>query len=122
ENGEIFLYHVRLSEGNRIFVAKMTKDFSAIQPGTLTECINASAEWENTQDVPWPVAEGPSILKKDQLYYLVYSANDFRNPDYALVYVVSDHPLGPWKKHIDNLILLRKDLIIILTGHVVLIE
>lgn len=117
DNGEIFLYHVRLSEGNRIFVAKMTKDLSAIQTETLKECIAASTAWENTMDVPWPVAEGPSILKMDQTYYMVYSANDFRNPDYAAGYAVSDHPLGPWKKHNDNPILSRKDISINGTGH-----
>lgn len=117
EDGKAYLYHVRLTEGNRLFVAEMTDDLSAIRPETLKECINASEPWENTQQVPWPVAEGPSILTNDGLYYLVYSANDFRNPDYAVGYAVSEHPMGPWKKYANNPILDRKDLHINGTGH-----
>ena len=116
-DGKPYLYHVRLTEGNRLFVAEMTEDLSAILPETLKECINASDPWENTQQVPWPVAEGPSILTKDGLYYLVYSANDFRNPDYAVGYAVSEHPMGPWKKYTDNPVLDRNGLMINGTGH-----
>ncbi|MEX2592757.1 MAG: glycoside hydrolase family 43 protein [Anditalea sp.] len=117
EDGKTYLYHVRLAEGNRLFVAEMAEDLSAIRPETLKECINAADPWENTQEVPWPVAEGPSILKKDSLYYLVYSANDFRNPDYAVGYAISSHPMGPWKKQDSNPILGRTDIGINGPGH-----
>ncbi len=33
-----------------------------------------------------------------------YSANDFRNPDYAVGYAVADNPYGPWKKYEGKLI------------------
>ena len=32
------------------------------------------------------------------IHYLFYSANDFRNPDYAVGYATSTSPLGPWVK------------------------
>ena len=108
-DGKKYLYHVRLTEGNRLFVAEMTDDFSAIKPETLQEIISAEEPWENTRNVEWPVAEGPSVLRHNNLYYLVYSTNDFRNPDYAVGYAVSDHPLGPWRKHPENPILSRKE-------------
>jgi xylan 1,4-beta-xylosidase len=117
EDGKVYLYHVRLKEGNRIYVAEMAEDLSAIKEETLTECIDAGEGWENTADAPWPVAEGPTIIKKSGRYYLIYSANDFRNPDYAVGYVVSEHPLGPWKKHTGNPILHQKDLNQPGTGH-----
>lgn len=117
EDGKIYLYHVRLQDGNRIFVAEMTSDLSAIKEETLLECIDASDDWENTADVPWPVAEGPTVITRNGLYYLIYSANDFRNPDYAVGYAVSEHPLGPWKKHSGNPILHQKDLDWPGTGH-----
>ena len=98
DNGKAYLYHVRLQDGNRIFVAEMEDDLSAIKPETLKECINAQSGWEDTQDVPWPVAEGPTVIKKDGKYYMFYSANDFRNPDYAVGYATSDSPSGPWTK------------------------
>lgn len=117
DDGTKYLYHVRLTEGNRLFVAEMTDDLSGIKPETLQECIAAREPWENTAGVEWPVAEGPSILKHNDLYYLVYSANDFRNPDYAVGYAVSDNPLGPWEKYSGNPILSRKDVGESGTGH-----
>ena len=47
-DGKKYLYHVRLINGNRIFVAEMNDDLMSIKPETLRECISASAKWENT--------------------------------------------------------------------------
>jgi len=117
DSGKIYLYHVRLQEGNRIFVAALNDDLSAIQHATLKECINADLPWEDTQNAEWKVAEGPTALKHKGLYYLIYSANDFRNPDYAIGYAVADNPVGPWKKYGANPILSRKDIGTNGTGH-----
>lgn len=107
DDGKKYLYHVRLQEGNKIFVAEMNDDLLSIKPETLTHCISAEEEWEDTENVPWPVAEGPTILKEQGLYYLYYSANDFRNPDYAVGYATSTSPLGPWEKASQNPIIDR---------------
>ena len=109
DNGKPYLYHVRLQDGNRIFVAQLTEDLEAIKPATLKECINAQKGWEDTQNVEWLVAEGPTVFKKDELYYLLYSANDFRNPDYAVGFATSTSPLGPWKRMNENPIISRKN-------------
>ncbi len=98
EDGKKYLYHVRLTKGNRIFVAELEDDLMSIKPETLTECLSGELPWENTQKTDWPVTEGPTVLKHKGLYYLVYSANDFRNPDYAVGFATSENPLGPWKK------------------------
>lgn len=98
DNGKAYMYHVRLENGNRIFVAEMEADLSAIKTSTLKECIHATEHWEDTEKVEWTVTEGPTVLKKDKLYYLIYSANDFRNKDYAVGYATSSTPNGPWKK------------------------
>ncbi|MEO6933195.1 MAG: glycoside hydrolase family 43 protein [Chitinophagaceae bacterium] len=102
ENGKVYLYHVRLTKGNRIFVAEMNEDLTAIKENTLKECISSILPWENTANSNWPVCEGPSVLKRDGLYYLFYSSNDFRNPDYAVGYATSETPTGPWKKFEGN--------------------
>jgi beta-xylosidase len=80
----------------------MKDDFSDIQPETLQECISATAPWENTDSVRWPVTEGPTVLKHKNRYYLFYSANDFRNIHYAVGYAVATTPYGPWKKYSGN--------------------
>lgn len=109
ENGRVYLYHVRLQNGNRLFVAEMKPDLSGILEETLVECLHAENGWENTANSKWTVAEGPTILKKGDYYYLFYSANDFRNPDYAVGYAVSKSPLGPWVKYEGNPVLSKKD-------------
>lgn len=95
----------------------MTDDFSAIKPRTLQEVVSAEETWENTANAEWPVAEGPSVLKHNNLYYFVYSANDFRNPDYAVGYAVGKSPYGPWTKHGGNPVLSKKDVGINGPGH-----
>ena len=57
----------------------------------------------------WYVAEGPTVFKKNDRYYMLYSANDFRNPDYAVGYATSTSPLGPWKKAEDSPIISRSN-------------
>jgi len=110
DDGRKYLYHVRLTQGNRIYVAELQDDLMAIKPETLRECITGELEWENTQKTDWPVTEGPTVLKHKGLYYLIYSANDFRNPDYAVGYAISESPLGPWKKF-DKSPIMYKDLV-----------
>lgn len=109
EDGKKYLYHVRLTNGNRIFVAEINDDLQSIKPETLTECISGTLPWENTQNVSWPVTEGPTVIKHNGLYYMMYSANDFRNPDYAVGYATSKSPLGPWEKSKDSPIISRKN-------------
>lgn len=109
EDGKKYLYHVRLTNGNRIFVAEINDDLQSIKPETLTECISGTLPWENTENTSWPVTEGPTVLKHNGLYYLIYSANDFRNPDYAVGYATSKSPLGPWEKSADSPVISRKN-------------
>lgn len=112
KNGELYIYHVRLQNGNRIFVARLNQDLSAMNESTAVECLHTEAGWENTANTNWPVSEGPTVVKMKGLYYLFYSANDFRNIDYAVGYATSKSPTGPWTKYGGNPILSRAN-----TGH-----
>lgn len=105
DDGSAYLYHVRLTEGNRIFVAELQDDLTGIKPETVTESIAAEEGWEDTQSVEWPVAEGPTVFKRGKTYYMIYSTNDYRNPDYAVGVATADHPMGPWIKSDENPIL-----------------
>jgi len=111
DDGKFYLYHVRLQDGNRIFGAELKDDLSAVDSSTLRECISAAVNpqpWENTRSVKWTVTEGPTVIKRGKKYYMFYSANDFRNPDYAVGYATADHPLGPWEKSEQNPIINRQ--------------
>jgi xylan 1,4-beta-xylosidase len=116
-DGKLYLYFVRLQNGNRVFVARLKDDLSDVDETTVTECIHAEQGWENTVNAAWPVSEGPTVIKKGSLYYLFYSANDFRNIDYAVGYATSHSPTGPWKKYTGNPILSRKNTMQNGSGH-----
>ena len=108
DKGKAYLYHVRLQDGNRIFVAELNKDFKSVKANTARELIRVNGDgWENTSKSKWGVAEGPTVIKEGKTYYLFYSCNDFRSPDYAVGYATADNPLGPFVKH-DNPIITRK--------------
>ena len=113
EDGKAYLYFVRFTNGNVIWCAELKDNLKEIKEETLTQCIEAVEPWEM---VFGKVAEGPSILKRDGLYYLLYSANDFRSQDYAVGYATSDSPFGPWKKNSKNPLLHRVDELVG-TGH-----
>ncbi|TKK67732.1 beta-xylosidase [Ilyomonas limi] len=119
-DGKIYLYHVRLQNGNRIFVAQLNDSLSAIIPNTVQECISAvnnPQPWENTKSVSWTVTEGPCVIKRKDDYCMFYSANDFRNPDYAVGYATANSPIGPWTKYSGNPIISRQLSGIKGTGH-----
>lgn len=102
EDGTPYLYFVRFTGGNVIWAAEMNPDLKSIKEETLRECIKAEAPWERAQD---RVAEGPSIVKRNGIYYLIYSANHFVSPKYGVGYATSTSPFGPWKKYAGNPIL-----------------
>lgn len=60
-------------------------------------------------DCPWELVtgdtrwnEGPFVVKRDGIYYLMYSSGFFASPTYSTGYAVSDKLLGPYKKSPDN--------------------
>ena len=94
DDGTPYLYFVRFTDGNVIWVAQMTDDLMSIKTETLNQCIKKlEVSWELLQG---KVAEGPSLLKKNGVYYLIYSANHYENKGYGVGYATSDTPMGPW--------------------------
>ena len=102
DDGTPYLYFVRFTDGNVIWVAQMTDDLMNIKTETLKQCVKAEETWELLQG---KVTEGPSLLKKNGTYYLIYSANHFENKGYGVGYATATSPLGPWTKYGENPIL-----------------
>lgn len=117
DGDKAYLYFVKLREGNRLYVAELSANLQEIKEETITPCLQAIEPWENTAKATWPVTEGPTVIKYKNLYYLLYSANDFRNPDYAVGYATAVSPLGPWKKSTNNPLISKKLLGVNGTGH-----
>lgn len=113
EDGKAYLYFVRFTNGNVIWCVELKDNLKEIKEETLTQCIEATEPWET---VYGKVAEGPSVIKRNGLYYLFYSANDYRSQDYAVGYATSASPFGPWKKSGRNPLLHKVDELVG-TGH-----
>lgn len=99
DDGKIYMFHDRLINGNHIYVAEMDSDLKALKEETAKECISISESWENAEKNSWSVIEGPAVIKLNGIYYLFYSANDFRSKDYAVGFATAPSPYGPWTKH-----------------------
>ena len=98
-DGKAYLYYVRFTDGNVIWVAEMEEDLKHIKTETLTQCVSAVEPWETMMG---KVTEGPSVVKEGDTYYLLYSANDYRSQDYGVGCATAKSPLGPWTKQESN--------------------
>ena len=102
DDGKAYLYFVRFNDGNVIWCAELKDNLKEIKEETLTQCFAATEPWELI--LP-KVVEGPSVIKQDGKYYLMYSGNGYTSQDYAIGFAVADSPFGPWKKYDKNPIL-----------------
>ena len=98
-----------------LFVGRLDDNLAAVDQSTVTHCITADLPWENTTG-GYRVTEGPTVIKRDGVYHLFYSANDFRNPDYAVGHATATSPYGPWTKSPEPVIT-RRDIGVNGTGH-----
>ncbi|MDD2994652.1 MAG: family 43 glycosylhydrolase [Paludibacter sp.] len=108
DNGKKYLYFVRFTNGNEIWVAELNDDLRSIKESTLKLCFGTSQNWEKSTAEPYPnskVNEGPFMMKHNGWYYLTYSANHYANPNYGVGYATSRSPLGPWTKYYKNPVL-----------------
>lgn len=110
KDGKKYLYYVRFTAGNEIWVAELADDMRSVKEETLTHCLGArdedSQDWEHVQA---EVIEGPFVLEHNGTYYLTYSANHFESQGYAVGYATSDSPMGPWTRYEGNPILIGND-------------
>ena len=108
DDGKYYLYHVRFNKGNYIWAAEFDIEKGKIRPETLKKCFDCTEPWEWTSNYKsMPVMEGPTVIKKNGVYYLFYSANHFRNIDYAVGYATAPTPYGPWTKNQNSPIIHR---------------
>src|SRR5690606_33332009 len=60
------------------------------------------AEWEsrsvNNKEINRRWTEGSYLFKHNGLFYMMYSANHYGGPYYAVAYATSESPLGPFVK------------------------
>lgn len=117
DDGTQYLYFANFKEGLEIWGAEINDDFSSIKEETLTKIISKSQDWEMSRKEPvGTVNEGPYVIKKDDGYYMTYSANHYASPDYGIGLAYADQPLGEWTKSDQNPVIQNPDGLVG-TGH-----
>jgi beta-xylosidase len=105
DDGTPYIFWVRFTHGNVIWVAEMSRDLSEVKLETARRLIDVEeGTWEYRMG---RVAEGPAVIKHKGMYYLTYSCNDYQSQDYAVGVATADNVLGPYERHPDNPILHR---------------
>ncbi|WP_228474143.1 family 43 glycosylhydrolase, partial [Streptomyces calidiresistens] len=61
--------------------------------------------------------EAPDVFERQGRYYLTWSENDTRSPDYQVAWAVADHPLGPFTRAATPLLTKDPERWIMGTGH-----
>lgn len=117
EDGKKYLFYVDISNDNKIFMTGLNDGFMSVKNETGLECIRSTEAWENNGQPSAKVTEGPTVIKHLDYYYLLYSANHFKNPNYAVGYATSKSIDGPWEKYNGNPILSRDKIKWSGTGH-----
>ncbi len=116
---ESWVYGVELKHD---FTGVTGKPKLLLRPPVTME--DKQAEWESRSVTSGEVnrrwTEGSFIFRKNDLYYMMYSANFFGGKNYAVGYATSKSPHGPFKKA-DNNPVLQKNVeqggIVTGTGH-----
>ena len=105
DDGKAYMFWVRFTRGNVVWVAEMTPDLRQVKLETARRLIDVQeGTWEHLMG---RVAEGPLVVKHKGLYYLTYSCNDYRSRDYAVGVAVADSPTGPYERCAGNPVLHR---------------
>lgn len=87
DNGKMYLYYGGWGHCN---AAVMNEDMTGFVPFENGELFK--------EITPEEYVEGPCMLKKDGLYYFMWSTGNWKNSSYGVRYGVSASPVGPFEK------------------------
>lgn len=105
DDGKAYLFFVRFTNGNAIWMAEMENDYKTIKTSTLRLCFAANTSgWEASMG---KVNEGPFCIKHNGYYYLTYSANDYQSQNYGVGYAFTNTLSGNWTKYNGNPVLIK---------------
>lgn len=112
DDGKKYLFYSRdcsehIIEGrheSHLYVIELEDDLVSVkgEPVFLTK---PEQDWEIRSGDEWRWNEGPFLLKSEDKYLLMYSANYYASRDYSVGYAIADKPLGPFIKAENNPIL-----------------
>ena len=103
--------HVFQDDDGRLYIyCTFYAPFSGIRVAEMDDPVTVTGEWEyllKTQIASWEglVNEAPWMIKRNGVYYLMFSGNGANLPLYAVGYATSADPMGPFVKYEGNPIL-----------------
>ena len=106
EDGRVWMFMAKFDRGNVVYQVELEKDLSAAKPETMRRLFGATEPWE----LRFPgefVTEAPSINRIGDVYVLTYTANNYKDQDYALGIATAKSIHGPWTKYHGNPVMLR---------------
>nr|WP_198661682.1 glycoside hydrolase family 43 protein [Lewinella sp. IMCC34183] len=102
-------------EESWVYGVELSPDFRSVigEPKLLlrppVDMDNENAEWESRSVTSGEInrrwTEGSFTFRHGDTYYIMYSANHYAGPNYAVGYATGDHPLGPFTKATNNPVL-----------------
>ena len=102
-------------EESWVYGVELSPDFTSVigEPVLLlrppVSMDDENAEWESrsvtTGEINRRWTEGSFTFKHGGTYYIMYSANHYAGPNYAVGYATGDSPLGPFTKAANNPVL-----------------
>ena len=112
EDGKIYMYYSNAASSNKvgnqnyseIWVIELKPDLSGTI-GSAIKLIQPEQTWEYNSDAGMFWNEGAVILKNKNIYYLMYSANNYGKSKYSVGFATSSSPFGPFVKYENNPIL-----------------
>ena len=104
DDGQLYLYYVEIVDGFKIFGQKMSDPLTPV--GERVELIHPTEPWEMASG---RVTEGPFVLKRDGVYYLMFSGSGADSRHYAIGYATAKSPLGPFEKYEKNPIVAQSE-------------
>jgi len=112
DDGSKYFYYSRDCSENivdgrhesHLYIAELNDDLVSFKSDPLL-ITRPEQEWELRSDPEWCWNEGPFVLKHNEKYYLMYSANFYASREYSVGYAVSDSPTGPFVKAAHNPVL-----------------
>lgn len=102
DDDKLYFYYVDLVQGFKIRAQRMKDPLSPT--GDTTVVIRPTEDWEK---ISGQVTEGPFMLKRNGIYYLMYSGTGADSPNYGIGYATAKSPLGPFEKFPGNPIVQR---------------
>ncbi|KAL7939869.1 carbohydrate-binding module family 66 protein [Trichoderma chlorosporum] len=87
DDGQAYIYYGGHSHAN---VAKLNEDMISL--GTFDDGTTFK------EITPENYVEGPQMIKRNGIYYLMWSEGGWGGPDYAVSYGMSNSPLGPFDR------------------------